>query len=70
MGSKGVLVSMRQLKCVFRLNFDVCVMLCSCDSNSLLAVDLVAANIKHGIQQRSTPPTEVTMTASFVSRSQ
>jgi len=36
--------------------------LCSCDSNSLLAVDLVAAYIKHGIQQRNTPSTEVTMT--------
>ena len=33
--------------------------LCSCDSISLLAVDLlVAAYIKHGIQQRNTPSTE------------
>jgi len=38
------------------------ILLCSCDSNSLLAVDLVAAYIKHRIQQRNTPSTEMTMT--------
>jgi len=42
------------------VSFDV---LFSCDSYSLLAVDLVAAYIKHGIQQRNAPSTEVTIIA-------